>query len=1840
MKRQLLLLTILLISLSANAYDAYIDGIYYNLNKDAKTAEVTSGDNKYEGEVVIPETITNEGVSYSVTLIGDYAFRYCSGLTSVTIPNSVTSIGDNAFRGCSGLTSVSIPNSVTAIEGFAFAECSGLTSINIPNSVTSIGDGAFEDCSGLTSINIPNSVTSIGRNTFFGCSSLSSITIPNGVISIGIGAFSGCSGLTSVTLPNSVTAIGESAFSGCSSLTSITIPIGVTAIGESAFRGCRGLDSITIPNSVTSIGIGAFYGCIGLTSVSIPNSVNSIGDVAFYGCSGLTSVTIPNSVTSIGSDAFSGCSGLTSINIPNSVTSIGRKTFYGCSSLTSITIPNSVISIGDYAFSVCSGLTSIVIPNSVISIGYRAFEYCSGLTTVTIPNSVTSIGDNAFSDCSGLTSVTIPNSVTSIAYGAFDGCSGLTSVTIPNSVVSIGDYAFQECSGLTSVTIPNSVTSIGGCAFYECSSLQDLYCLAENIPETGYGCFYNAYQATLHVPFGCKEKYAAVEPWKNFKEIVEMGDPNLFPDCPAGEVRDAALYLYRLGIVEGEDGLLKPNRTATRAEVAKTSLYGAYWGPDNVPTDLVTDKYPSVYYDLQDDTTYYYRPAKALLYLEYGDGVAPFDRNRLAFEPKDSIARVHVLKALMETFNIQPDLEGSGNPFPNDANVVKIATEQPRMMGYIRKAADLGIITKDNAEFRPYAYCTRGEAFLMLARIMKKADAGEITKKSPQDADYFQPLNTTLKTIAMGAGLTMGNFQHYTKTSFAIGGVMPLVFGHTYNSYNTTLPDIFFGDKNSDEEDNTYQPLGDGWSHTYHVFATVVGDLAKKEARLIVHWGNGGVDVYQSDGSKLIPESMGIYDDCALDGKELVITTKSQMKYRFAAQSGSNAKIMYLKSITDRNDNALTISYVSGTNDSYRIDKVSDGNRSLQFSYLSGTDLVSEVRDPLNRTISFAYFDNKQTGRKQLQSFTDAEGNKTTYEYADLTKAGTSKLLSKIQLPKGNYIENEYDANRRLKKTVSGISGVPTTQMNVSVNADYNNSNVSTSSKVDVLRNGQMATYNYIYNENNALTQMTGQEGLYLNSSYGNSDHPELPTAISNNSTTVSDVQYDSKGNMTSITVSGDGTLTTTMTYNSRNDIESITDPNGNVTRYSYDSKGNLTEVSAPEGVTAKITVGSKGLPQSVRNAMDVVTNFEYNSYGNLTKTTLPALGLSSSAAYDSASRLTSVTNAKNQTTKFEYDKNDLLKQETDAMNHTTRYDYDANSNLERITNAKGGVTTLTYDNATDWLTAVSFGGATKQYSYNEDGTLNSFTKPDGTVLNCSYDALGRMTSDGVNSYSYDNNMRLSSVSGNGKSISFGYDGFGRITSTNGDGHNNSYQYDKNGNCIRMDCSDYSTMYEYDGLNRLTLVAVGTGNGSIEYSYRKDSQLSYVTYPNGMRTDYSYDAVGRLTGKKTTLSNGSVVAEYSFTLDKLGNIIEQTAKEPYEKMMLANEETSYTYNNANRITNAGDISFSFDENGNATKRGGEEYAWDKQDRLTNAAGTAITYDPLGLIASYGDITFTTDPLGMGNVLSDSKSGAQYVYGNGLEARILNGKFSYYVTDCRGSVVAIVDQDGNITHKYQYDEFGKVTQKEEADYNPFQYVGKYGVMCLNDHLYYMRARHYDPTIGRFLSEDPIWSTNLYPYADNNPIMGIDPKGLYTQKEIDEVRNGAYKGCRYYNSGNAQNLKNCYNFIDNEIANVYGTPTDNFQEQDEEWDIIPKVENKVENNESAIDLVKESIIIIPNQNTQNNSNNSGKPDFSLKGAIKNILNIPESAKDGGEYFKDRYNESGMKNSKKYTIWGQPK
>ena len=197
-------------------YDFVGDWIFTTVD-DVKTlvAYVGSG-----STIKLPEEYNGDNY-----VIGNRAFYYCTGLTSVTIGNSVTSIGNYAFYDCSGLTSITIPNSVTSIGYEAFYGCRGLTGITIPNSVTSIESGAFSGCTGLTSITIPNSVTRIGDGAFERCTGLTSITIPNSVTSIGSSAFSGCSGLKEIySLSETPATISSDTFSDYSAM--LYVPLG------------------------------------------------------------------------------------------------------------------------------------------------------------------------------------------------------------------------------------------------------------------------------------------------------------------------------------------------------------------------------------------------------------------------------------------------------------------------------------------------------------------------------------------------------------------------------------------------------------------------------------------------------------------------------------------------------------------------------------------------------------------------------------------------------------------------------------------------------------------------------------------------------------------------------------------------------------------------------------------------------------------------------------------------------------------------------------------------------------------------------------------------------------------------------------------------------------------------------------------------------------------------------------------------------------------------------------------------------------------------------------------------------------------------------------------------------------------------------------------------------------------------------------------------------------------------------------------------------------------------------------------------------------------------------
>ena len=536
MRKQIIKFLFLLLAfgyaMEAKSGEFTVDGIrYYYTNEDDDEVSVTySSSGKYSGNIVIPSTVTYNGKQYTVTKIGTGAFRDCTGLTAVTLPNAMTSIGRNAFRDCTGLTTVTISNSVTSIGSYAFYGCTGLTEVTIPNAMTDIGGWAFTYCTGLQTViwnahnvqDIPLSKSGTPMPPFLYCknltdfvfgdevehipdylcynlTSLKNLVIGNSVTTIGSYAFSSCTGLKKV-IWNARNANGfqyDTPFSDCENLTDFVFGDEVEHIPDYLCYNLTSLKNLVIGNSVTTIRSHAFKGCTGLTEVTIPNAVTSIGSSAFSGCTGLTEVTIPNAVTSIGSRAFSGCTGLTEVTIPNAVTYIGERAFEGCSGLTTVTIGNSVTTIEERAFTSCSGLTT-VIWNARNAEYYNGLSYdspfsnCDRLTDFVFGEEVEHIPALLCCELASLKNLVIGNSVTSIGISAFDGCSGLTEVIWnARNVQDFQDNSsrpFSGCDRLTDFVFGEEVEHIPDYLCYQLTSLNTIV-IPNSVTSIGTNAF-------------------------------------------------------------------------------------------------------------------------------------------------------------------------------------------------------------------------------------------------------------------------------------------------------------------------------------------------------------------------------------------------------------------------------------------------------------------------------------------------------------------------------------------------------------------------------------------------------------------------------------------------------------------------------------------------------------------------------------------------------------------------------------------------------------------------------------------------------------------------------------------------------------------------------------------------------------------------------------------------------------------------------------------------------------------------------------------------------------------------------------------------------------------------------------------------------------------------------------------------------------------------------------------------------------------------------------------------------------------------------------------------------
>ena len=371
-------------------------------------------------------------------------------------------------------------------------------------------------------------------------------------------------------------------------------------------------------------------------------------------------------------------------------------------------------------------------------------------------------------------------------------------------------------------------------------------------------------------------------------------------------------------------------------------------------------------------------------------------------------------------------------------------------------------------------------------------------------------------------------------------------------------------------------------------------------------------------------------------------------------------------------------------------------------------------------------------------------------------------------------------------------------------------------------------------------------------------------------------------------------------------------------------------------------------------------------------------------------------------------------------------------------------------------------------------------------------------------------------MAGGGSDATYYYDDLGRVKKeVDGNGITKEYDYDANNNRTAFIVKQggatlLNTTYVYDSMNRLWKV-LENGQVVATYTYDINGNRDTLTYGNGVSTKYDYNSANKLKGLTNKNAAGSVLSKYDYTYYLDGN--------QASKADASQGTTNYKYDGLGRISTVEGANglfkrYGYDDRNNRSDLTGTgeiftyaedmSFQYDGLNQLKSAVGhSASTYnyngDGLRQTKTVDGIT-TTQVLDGGNVAVEIKGNeiTKYVRGVNLITQEKNGQRYYYLYNGHGDVVQIVDNAGNVVNNYEYDEWGNITGQTEGIENPFKYAGEY--FDKETGLYYLRTRYYDPTIGRFISEDsypgkdndPL-SLNLYTYCHNNPVNLFDPSG---------------------------------------------------------------------------------------------------------------------------------------------------
>lgn len=442
-----------------------INGLYYDLDTSSRTATVTYetiGTDNYASlpaSVKIPETVTCDGITFTVTKVADQAFANCTSLEEISIPGTVTEIGTTCtserylpFYKCTSLIKVKFEDGVQNISLGVFFSTSE------PNS-SYCSKGLFAYC--------PLQEVYIGRNIFY-VNYDSYFSFEKYPEYYGYSAFYNQPMLAKVTFSSTVTEIPAYLFYRNVAMTLTDLP-NVKTIGKSAFEGCSKLTTLNFGQDLMTVDDRAFYNCTNVTKLTFPDAITTIGDEAFYNCSSITEVTVGSKLQSIGASAFQKCGSFTAILLPDNFTTMGASAFEGCKKLTVAKLGNSLRAVPARAFKNCIALSEMTVPATSVSMGDQAFYNDSVLAVITMNDGLKTIGNEVFWNNSGIRTFTIPGTVTSIGSNSFYGCTNTSVLRFKDGegTLTIDSY-YTRSKKIDDMTSRGSYTNRCNDYFYDC----------------------------------------------------------------------------------------------------------------------------------------------------------------------------------------------------------------------------------------------------------------------------------------------------------------------------------------------------------------------------------------------------------------------------------------------------------------------------------------------------------------------------------------------------------------------------------------------------------------------------------------------------------------------------------------------------------------------------------------------------------------------------------------------------------------------------------------------------------------------------------------------------------------------------------------------------------------------------------------------------------------------------------------------------------------------------------------------------------------------------------------------------------------------------------------------------------------------------------------------------------------------------------------------------------------------------------------------------------------------------------------------------------------------------